>query len=68
MSADEFVFGLSYSFTLSGTIGHTGDGDIELTKLTEILQISIHLLIGDDRKGCAIRETLVFVLGQGPAS
>ena len=50
VSADEFVFRLGDFFTLSGTIGHTGDGDIELTKLAEILQIIIHLLIGDDRE------------------
>ena len=64
MGADEFVFGLCAFLSLSGPIGYAGDGRIELANFAEILQVVIHLLVGDNRKGSAIGEALVFIFGQ----
>ena len=64
MGADEFVFGFCTLLSFSSPISHAGNRRIELAELAKGLQIIVHLLVGNDRKDCAIWEALVFVFGQ----
>jgi len=66
MSADEFVFGLCALLSLSSPICYAGDGRIEFAEFAEILQVVVHLLVGDYRQGLVPGDGLVLVFVQDP--
>ena len=68
MSAHQIVLGFYGLFPLATTVADTGDGFVNLAKFAQIFDVIVHLLIGDDRQGLAIRELAVFVLIQYPPS
>ena len=64
MGAYEGVFGVRFIVALTFTESGDMDGLIETTEFTELFQVLVHLLVGDDRKSKVMREMTVFVLFQ----
>lgn len=64
MRADEFVLRPCLFLALTSLEVDTGYGIVNLTKLAKVLQVFVHLLVGDDRQGKAPGEALVLVLVQ----
>ena len=61
VGAYEFVFRFGFFYSLPGTIEDRCDGFVYLAQFAEVLQIVVHFLIGDDRKGEVAGKFAVFV-------
>ena len=62
VGADERPLGVGLLHSLSGAVADDGDGVCEAAEFAEVLEVVVHLLVGDDRKGKAHRKFRVLVL------
>ena len=62
VGAQHLVLGKGLLDTLAGTEAYTGDGIVESAELAQVLQIVIHLLVGNHRQGVVPNGLQVLVL------
>lgn len=64
MGAYHFALGLCLLYTLSPFVGNSGDGLVEANILADLLQVTVHQLVGQHRQRQIVREVEIFVLLQ----